>query len=98
MFETQRKNWMVAGLAAAIASIGSMPEVAAAASRAELCTRLSRQIDAAIPQEAETRQAAAARLLQRKADKLCADRKPAQGIRIHASALKLLGVSPVIDN
>lgn len=63
--------------------------------RNELCSRLSRQVDEAIETHAEAVQAAAAKALQKKAARYCADRKQAQGIRTFANALKLLGVTPV---
>lgn len=63
--------------------------------RSELCSRLGRQVDQAIETHAKAVQAAAAKTLQKKAVRYCADRKQAQGIRMFANALKLLGVAPV---
>jgi hypothetical protein len=39
-----------------------------------------------------------AKALQRKADRYCADKHQAQGIRTLANALKVLGASPVDPN
>jgi hypothetical protein len=63
--------------------------------RNELCSRLSRQVDEAIETHAKAVQAAEAKALQKKAVRYCAERKQAQGIRMFANALKLLGVTPV---
>lgn len=63
--------------------------------RSESCNRLSRQVDAAIEKQAKAVQVAEAKALQRKAERLCAARKQAQGIRTLANALKVLGVAPV---
>ncbi len=43
-------------------------------------------------------EAAEAKALQKKANRYCAARKQAQGIRMLANALKLLGVTPVDPN
>ena len=67
----------------------------ASLTRSELCSRLSRQVDEAIETHAKAMQAAEAKALRKKAIRYCADRKQAQGIRMFADALKLLGVSPV---
>ncbi|RWD86971.1 MAG: hypothetical protein EOS40_36605, partial [Mesorhizobium sp.] len=40
-------------------------------------------------------QVTAAKALQRKGNRFCADKKQAQGIRMLANALKLLGVTPI---
>ena len=66
--------------------------------RSERCSRLSRQVDEAIENHAKAMQVTEAKALQRKANRFCADRKQAQGIRTLANALKLLGVSPVDPN
>ncbi|HEY4191284.1 MAG TPA: hypothetical protein VGM46_01440 [Mesorhizobium sp.] len=66
--------------------------------RSERCSRLSRQVDEAMETHAKAVQVAEAKALQRKANRFCADRKQAQGIRILAQALKVLGVSPADPN
>ncbi|MBN9243534.1 MAG: hypothetical protein J0I98_12155 [Mesorhizobium sp.] len=67
----------------------------AASARSELCRRLSRQVDEAIETHAKATQVAAAKALQKRGTRYCAERKQAQGIRMFANALKLLGVAPV---
>ncbi|CDX16006.1 conserved exported hypothetical protein [Mesorhizobium sp. ORS 3324] len=63
--------------------------------RTERCTNLSRQVDEALETHAAATQVTAAKALQRKGDRFCANKKQAQGIRMLANALKLLGVTPV---
>jgi len=82
------------GASLAVAAPGQS-HPAAGPTRSELCNRLSRQVDEAIETHAKATQAAAARALQKKGTRYCADRKQAQGIRMFANALKLLGVTPV---
>ncbi len=62
--------------------------------RSELCSRLSRQVDEAIETHAKAAQVAAAKALQKRGTRYCAEKKQAQGIRMFANALKLLGVAP----
>jgi hypothetical protein len=66
----------------------------AALTRSERCTNLSRQFDEALETHAAATQVTAAKALQRKANRFCANKKQAQGIRMLANALKLLGVTP----
>ncbi|MDG4884092.1 hypothetical protein [Mesorhizobium sp. WSM4884] len=66
-----------------------------ATTRTERCTNLSRQVDEALETHAASTQVAAAKALQRKGNRFCANKKQAQGIRMFANALKLLGVTPV---
>ncbi len=66
--------------------------------RSETCSKLSHQVDEAIETHAKAVQAAEAKALQKKANRYCAARKQAQGIRMLANALKLLGVTPVDPN
>jgi len=83
-------------VATSFAVAASVPShVKASLTRSELCSRLSRQVDEAIETHAKAGQAAAAKALQKKAIRYCADRKQAQGIRMFADAMKLLGVTPV---
>jgi|GEM_PF-1627115 len=63
--------------------------------RAERCTNLSRQVDEALETHAAATQVTAAKALQRKGNRFCAAKKQAQGIRMFANALKLLGVTPI---
>jgi hypothetical protein len=65
-----------------------------AMTRSERCNRLSRQVDEAIETHAKAMQVAEAKGLQKKAKRYCSERKQAQGIRMLADALKLLGVTP----
>jgi len=82
------------GVSLAVAAPAQMHPKAGSA-RSELCSRLSRQVDQAIETHAKAAQVAAAKALQKKGTRYCADRKQAQGIRMFANALKLLGVAPV---
>jgi hypothetical protein len=84
----------------AIAMLAAAPSDAEAAlSRTEYCSRLGHQLDGAMHTKADpganASQFAAAAALQGKANRFCAARKQAQGIRTYANALKLLGVTPV---
>ncbi|MBN9136008.1 MAG: hypothetical protein J0I92_08170 [Phyllobacterium sp.] len=63
--------------------------------RTERCANLSRQVDEALETHAAATQVTAAKALQRKGDRFCANKKQAQGIRMLANALKLLGVTPI---
>ena len=85
------------GLMGALLGI-SLVTAAAAETHAKACSRLSRQLDEAIETHAKAVQAAEAKALQKKASRYCAARKQAQGIRMLANALKLLGVPPVDPN
>jgi hypothetical protein len=77
----------------------AQPGAAAAVTRSEYCSRLGLQLDGAIQTKADpganAREIAEATALQDKANRFCAERKQAQGIRTFANALKLLGVTPV---
>ncbi|MDX8502732.1 hypothetical protein RFM99_30685 [Mesorhizobium sp. VK4C] len=66
-----------------------------ATTRTERCTNLSRQVDEALETHAASTQVTAAKALQRKGNRFCANKKQAQGIRMLANALRLLGVTPV---
>ena len=63
--------------------------------RTERCTNLSHQFDEALETHATATQVTAAKALQRKGNRYCANKKQAQGIRMLANALKLLGVTPI---
>jgi hypothetical protein len=84
---------MVIGVSIAVVAAGQS-DAKVAMTRSERCSRLSRQLDEAIETHAKAMQVAEARGLQKKADRYCADKKQAQGIRTLANALKLLGVTP----
>ncbi|AZO02740.1 MULTISPECIES: hypothetical protein [unclassified Mesorhizobium] len=73
----------------------STAKVAPPLTRTERCTNLSRQVDEALETHAAATQVTAAKALQRKGDRFCANKKQAQGIRMLANALKLLGVTPI---
>ncbi|RRH94836.1 hypothetical protein EH240_26500 [Mesorhizobium tamadayense] len=66
-----------------------------ATTRTERCANLNRQVDEALKTHAAATQVAAAKALQRKGNRFCAKKKEAQGIRMLANALKLLGVTPI---
>jgi len=86
----------IAVLTAALIAASSAPSLAKVTiTPAERCSRLSRQVDEAIEAKAADKQVAAARELQKKGVRLCAENKRAQGIRDLAKALKLLGVKPI---
>jgi FKBP-type peptidyl-prolyl cis-trans isomerase len=63
--------------------------------RSERCIDLNRQVDEALETHAAATQVTAAKALQRKGNRFCANKKQAQGIRMLANALKLLGVTPI---
>jgi hypothetical protein len=65
-----------------------------AITRIEHCTNLSHQFDDALKTHATATQVTAAKTLQRRGNRYCANNKQAQGIRMLANALKLLGVTP----
>ena len=93
-------GWMAAltGISLAMLAV-AQPGAAAAVTRSEYCSRLGLQLDGAIQTKAKpgasASQIAEATALQDKANRFCAERKQAQGIRTYANALKLLGVTPV---
>ncbi|SFQ18026.1 hypothetical protein SAMN03159463_05891 [Mesorhizobium sp. NFR06] len=70
-------------------------EAKVATTRTERCTNLSRQVDEALQTHAAATQVTAAKALQKRANRFCANKKQAQGIRMLANALKLLGVTPI---
>ncbi|OHV86793.1 hypothetical protein [Mesorhizobium sp. ORS 3428] len=70
-------------------------EAKVATTRTEHCNNLSHQVDEALETHAASTQVTAAKALQRKGNRLCANKKQAQGIRAFANALKLLGVTPI---
>jgi hypothetical protein len=84
---------MVIGMSIAVVAAGPS-DAKLAMTRSERCSRLSRQLDEAIETHAKAMQVSEARGLQKKANRYCADKKQAQGIRMLANALKLLGVTP----
>ncbi|MEW6633277.1 MAG: hypothetical protein AB1440_20590 [Pseudomonadota bacterium] len=67
---------------------------AEAATRSEYCDRLGVQLDGAISTQADQPAVVEAVALRKKAARLCADHKQAQGIRALANGLKLLGATP----
>jgi hypothetical protein len=84
---------MVIGVSIAVVAAGQS-DAKVAVTRSERCMRLSRQVDEAIETHAKAMQVTEAKGLQKKANRYCADKKQAQGIRMLANALKLLGVTP----
>ena len=67
----------------------------AAITRSEHCATLSHHFDDALKTHATATQVTAAKALQRRGNRYCAIKKQAQGIRMLANALKLLGVTPI---
>ncbi|WP_181166725.1 hypothetical protein [Mesorhizobium sp. B2-5-4] len=98
----QRRStgWMSAltGISLAMLAV-AQSDAEAAVTRTEYCSRLGLQLDGAIRAKAKpgasASQIAEVTALQDKANRFCAGSKQAQGIRIYANALKLLGVTPV---
>jgi FKBP-type peptidyl-prolyl cis-trans isomerase len=86
---------MGALLGMSLAMIVGHADAETAVTRSEHCNRLSQQLDGAIETQADAAQATKAMALQKKANRFCAERKQAQGIRTLADALKLLGVTPI---
>ncbi|RWN37863.1 MAG: hypothetical protein E5Y88_10365 [Mesorhizobium sp.] len=76
-------------------SYAKVADTKAAITRSERCSDLSRQFDEALETHAAATQVTAAKALQRKGNRFCANKKQAQGIRMLANALKLLGVTPI---
>lgn len=77
------------------AKVAVAAKVAPPLTRTERCTDLNRQVDEALETHAAATQVTAAKALQRKGNRFCAAKKQAQGIRMLANALKLLGVTPI---
>lgn len=91
----------VASIVIVLAAMGS-PALAvghavrkAPITRIERCDALQRQLDHAIIQHARAKRTTQARALRKKAEKFCAGKSQAQGIRTYATALKMLGVKPI---
>ncbi|PZV36657.1 hypothetical protein [Mesorhizobium kowhaii] len=82
------------GISLVTAAVGGSDAKVAPITRTERCSNLSRQLDEALETHATATQVTAARALQRKGNRYCANKKQAQGIRMLANALKLLGVTP----
>lgn len=98
----QRRStgWMGALIGISLAMLAvAQPGAEAAVTRSEYCSRLGLQLDEAIETKtgpgANATEIAEATALQDKANRFCAERKQAQGIRTFANALRLLGVTPV---
>lgn len=82
------------GISLVTAAVGASNAKVAPITRAERCSDLNRQVDEALETHAAATQVTAAKALQRKGTRFCANKKQAQGIRMLANALKLLGVTP----
>jgi hypothetical protein len=82
------------GISLVTAAVGET-DAKVAITRAERCSKLSRQFDEALETRATATQVTAAKALQKKGNRYCAKKKEAQGIRMLANALKLLGVTPI---
>jgi hypothetical protein len=77
------------------ASVAASSAKVTPTTRSERCIDLNRQVDEALETHAAATQVTAAKALQRKGNRFCANKKQAQGIRMLANALKLLGVTPI---
>lgn len=84
---------VIIGMSIAVLAAGPS-DAKVAMTRSERCSRLSRQVDEAIETHAKAMRVAEAKGLQKKANRYCSERKQAQGIRMLANALKLLGETP----
>ncbi|RJT39343.1 hypothetical protein D3227_14200 [Mesorhizobium waimense] len=82
------------GISLVTAAVGASDAKVVPITRAERCSDLNRQVDEALETHAAATQVTAAKALQRKGTRFCANKKQAQGIRMLANALKLLGVTP----
>ena len=94
----QRISNSLMGALLAISLVTAMSGVSnakVAITRAERCSNLSHQVDKALETHATATRVAAAKALHKKANRFCANKKQAQGIRMLANALKLLGVAPL---
>jgi hypothetical protein len=80
------------GISLVTAAVGET-DAKVAITRAERCSNLSRQVDEALETHATATQVTAAKALQKKGNRFCANKKQAQGIRMLANALRLLGVT-----
>jgi hypothetical protein len=78
-----------------VTAVVGVSDAKVAITRAERCSNLSRQIDEALETHATATQVTAAKALQKKGNRFCANKKQAQGIRMLANALRLLGVTPL---
>jgi hypothetical protein len=83
------------GISLVTAAVGAPDAKVAPITRTERCSNLSRQFDEALETHATATQVTAAKALQRKGNRYCANKKQAQGIRMLANALKPLGVTPI---
>jgi hypothetical protein len=63
--------------------------------RSHRCSILQDQLNAEIKAHAGSSRSANAATIGAKARKLCANGKPAQGLRTYVKALQLLGVQPI---
>ncbi|MBZ9810045.1 hypothetical protein LB566_06515 [Mesorhizobium sp. CA13] len=82
------------GISLVTAAAGQSDAKVTLTTRTERCANLSHQFDEALETHATATQVTAAKALQRKGNRYCAAKKQAQGIRMLANALKLLGVTP----
>ena len=85
------------GISLVMAAVGES-NAKVAITRSERCTNLSHQVDDALKTHATATQVTAAKALQRRGNHYCANKKQAQGSRMLANALKLLGVTPLDAN
>lgn len=87
---------MAALLGLAMATLDGGPsEAKQTITRSERCSELGQQLDKTIKSTKPSKQTTEAKALQRKATKLCAEKKEAQGLRALANGLKLLGAKPI---
>lgn len=77
------------------ASLAGQSAARATVTPTERCSTLNHQLQEVLKSTAAANKASAARAAQKKAARLCASRKQAEGILAFANALQLLGVKPV---
>ena len=90
----QRRSteWMAALAGFSLAMLATSG--AETATRSEYCERLGVQLDGTIQAKPDQPAVIEAIALRKKATRLCAEHKQAQGIRALANGLKLLGATP----
>lgn len=85
----------LAVLAGGLLGLPSSGNAATVETRSHRCSILQDQLNDEIKEHAGSSRATNAANLGAKARKLCANGKPAQGLRTYVKALQLLGVQPI---
>ena len=85
----------LAVLASGLLGLPHSGDAAINETRSQRCGILDDQLNAEIKAQAGSSRSANAATMGAKARKLCANGKPAQGLRTYVKALQLLGVQPI---